>query len=312
MELIRGLHNMRPRHRGCVVTIGAFDGVHLGHQAVIRHLLQKSSELGVPSVVIVFEPLPREYFAPIEAPARIMSFREKFFALQALGVDRLMRLRFNEQLRTMTAQQFLDDIFVTGLGVRYIVLGDDFRFGNDREGDLEFIKEQGRRYGYRAGPTPTESIGGERVSSTRIRRALEAADFAEAERLLGRPYSISGKVIYGRQLGQTIGTPTANLELRRLRAPLSGVYAVEVSGAGLEAAWGVANVGVRPTIDDSIKANLEVHLLDREIGLYGQHIEVTFRHKLRDEKKFETMEELMLNIARDIDNTRDWFVRHQA
>jgi len=312
MELIRGLHNMRPRHRGCVVTIGAFDGVHLGHQAVIRHLLQKSAELAVPSVVIVFEPLPREYFAPIEAPARIMSFREKFFALQALGVDRLLRLRFNEQLRTMSAQQFLDDIFVGGLGVRYIVLGDDFRFGNDREGDLEFIREQGCRYGYRAGPTPTESIGGERVSSTRIRSALEAADFAEAERLLGRPYSISGKVIYGRQLGQTIGAPTANLELRRLRAPLSGVYAVEVSGAGLEAAWGVANVGVRPTIDDSIKANLEVHLLDREIGLYGQHIEVTFRHKLRDEQKFETMEELMLNIARDIDDTRDWFVRHQA
>jgi riboflavin kinase/FMN adenylyltransferase len=312
MELIRGLHNMRPRHRGCVVTIGAFDGVHLGHQAVIRHLLQKSKELEVPSVVIVFEPLPREYFAPLEAPARIMSFREKFYALQALGVDRLMRLRFNEQLRTMSAQQFLDDIFVDGLGVRYIVLGDDFRFGNDREGDLAFIREQGRRYGYQAGPTPTESVGGERVSSTRIRSALEAADFAEAERLLGRPYSISGKVIYGRQLGQTIGTPTANLELRRLRAPLSGVYAVEVSGAGLEAAWGVANVGVRPTIDDSIKANLEVHLLDREIGLYGQHIEVTFRHKLRDERKFETMEELMLNIARDIDNTRDWFVRHQA
>jgi riboflavin kinase/FMN adenylyltransferase len=312
MELIRGLHNMRPRHRGCVVTIGAFDGVHLGHQAVIRHLLQKSKELEVPSVVIVFEPLPREYFAPLEAPARIMSFREKFYALQALGVDRLMRLRFNEQLRTMSAQQFLDDIFVDGLGVRYIVLGDDFRFGNDREGDLAFIREQGRRYGYQAGPTPTESVGGERVSSTRIRSALEAADFAEAERLLGRPYSISGKVIYGRQLGQTIGTPTANLELRRLRAPLSGVYAVEVSGAGLDAAWGVANVGVRPTIDDSIKANLEVHLLDREIGLYGQHIEVTFRHKLRDERKFETMEELMLNIARDIDNTRDWFVRHQA
>lgn len=312
MELIRGLHNMRPRHRGCVVTIGAFDGVHLGHQAVIRHLLQKSKELGVPSVVIVFEPLPREYFAPIEAPARIMSFREKFHALRTLGVDRLMRLRFNEQLRTMSAQQFLDDIFVDGLGVRYIVLGDDFRFGNDREGDLAFIREQGRRYGYQAGPTPTESVGGERVSSTRIRSALEAADFAEAERLLGRPYSISGKVIYGRQLGQTIGTPTANLELRRLRAPLSGVYAVEVSGAGLEAAWGVANVGVRPTIDDSIKANLEVHLLDRQIGLYGQHIEVTFRHKLRDERKFETMDELMLNIARDIDNTRDWFVRHQA
>ena len=310
MELIRGLHNMRPRHRGCVVTIGAFDGVHLGHQAVIRHLLEKSAELGLPSTIIVFEPLPREYFSPLQAPARIMSFREKFFALRDLGVDRLLRVRFNERLRGISAQQFVDDIFVAGLGVRYVVLGDDFRFGNDREGDLEFIRQQGPRYGYEARPTPTLSMDGERVSSTRIREALEQADFAEAARLLGRPYSISGKVVYGRQLGQTLGTPTANLELRRLRAPLNGVYAVQVSGAGLEGALGVANVGVRPTVDDSIKANLEVHLLDREIGLYGQHIEVTFRYKLREEKKFGSVDELRENIARDIENTRAWFDRH--
>jgi riboflavin kinase/FMN adenylyltransferase len=310
MELIRGLHNMRPRHRGCVVTIGAFDGVHLGHQAVIRHLLEKSAELELPSTIIVFEPLPREYFSPIKAPARIMSFREKFFALRDLGVDRLLRVRFNERLRGMSAQQFVDDIFVAGLGVRYVVLGDDFRFGNDREGDLEFIRQQGPRYGYQARPTPTLSMDGERVSSTRIREALEQANFAEAARLLGRPYSISGKVVYGRQLGQTLGTPTANLELRRLRAPLNGVYAVQVSGAGLEGALGVANIGVRPTVDDSIKANLEVHLLDREIGLYGQHIEVTFQHKLREEKKFGSVDELRENIARDIENTRAWFDRH--
>ena len=310
MELIRGLHNMRPRHRGCVVTIGAFDGVHLGHQTVIRHLLDKSRELALPSLVIVFEPLPREYLAPLKAPARIMSFREKFFAMRALGVDRLLRVQFNESLRAMSAQQFLDDIFVTGLGVRYVVLGDDFRFGNDREGDLEFIKQQGPRYGYEARPTPTLSIDGERVSSTRIREALESADFAEAERLLGRAYSISGKVVYGRQLGRTLGTPTANLQLHRLRAPLSGVYVVEVSGAGLTGAAGVANVGVRPTVDDSIKANLEVHLLDREVALYGQHIEVTFRHKLRDEQKFGSVEELRENIARDIQNTRAWLDQH--
>ena len=307
MELIRGLHNMRPRHRGCVVTIGAFDGVHLGHQAVIKHLLEKSAELAVPSVIIVFEPLPREYFSPLEAPARIMSFREKFVAMEALGVDRLMRVRFNEGLRNMSAQRFLEDIFVDGLGVRHIVLGDDFRFGNDRQGDLEFIRQQGPRYGYGAGPTPTRSIDGERVSSTRIRQALESADFDEAQRLLGRPYSISGKVVYGRQLGRTIGTPTANVELRRLRAPLSGVYSVEVSGGGLDAAWGVANVGIRPTVEDSIKANLEVHLLDRQIALYGQHIEVRFRRKLRDEQKFGSVDELKENIARDIQNTRAWF-----
>jgi len=310
MELIRGLHNMRPRHRGCVLTIGAFDGVHLGHQAVIRHLLEKSLELGVPSLVIVFEPLPREYFSPLKAPARIMSFREKFFAMRELGVDRLLRVQFNESLRAMSAQQFLDDIFVKGLGVRYVVLGDDFRFGNDREGDLEFIRQQGPRHGYEARPTATFSIGGERVSSTRIREALETADFAAASRLLGRPYSISGKVVYGRQLGQTLGAPTANLQLDRLRAPLSGVYVVEVSGAGLDKAAGVANVGVRPTVDDSIRANLEVHLLDREIALYGQHIEVTFRHRLRAEKKFGSVGELRENIARDIENTRAWLACH--
>ncbi len=307
MEVIRGLHNLRPRHRGCVATIGAFDGVHRGHQAVIRHLLDKASAFALPSTIIVFEPLPREYFSPVEAPARIMSFWEKVRALQALGVDRVLRIRFDEQLRSMSAQRFVDEVFVAGLGVRYVVLGDDFRFGSDRQGDYEFIRQQGARYGYEAGPTPTEALDGERVSSTRIRLALEEADFDEAERLLGRPYSISGKVIYGRQLGKTIGTPTANLELRRLRAPLSGVYAVEVSGGGLNGARGVANVGVRPTVDDSIKANLEVHLLDREIELYGQHIEVTFRCKLRDERKFDSLDELRDNIARDIANTRTWF-----
>jgi riboflavin kinase/FMN adenylyltransferase len=310
MELIRGLHNLRPRHRGCVTTIGAFDGVHLGHQAVIRHLLTKAQQLSLPSAIIVFEPLPREYFAPVEAPARIMSFWEKCRALEALGVDRILRIRFNEQFRNMSAQQFVDDVFVAGLGVRYVVLGDDFRFGSDRQGDYKFIQEQGLHYGYEAGPTPTEEVDGQRVSSTRIREALESAEFPQAERLLGRPYSISGKVIYGRQLGRTIGTPTANLELRRLRAPLSGVYVVEVTGAGLERALGVANIGVRPTVDDSIKANLEVHLLDREIELYGQHIEVSFRHKLRDEQKFGSVEELKQNIARDIENARTWF--HQG
>lgn len=307
MELIRGLHNLRPRHRGCVATIGAFDGVHLGHQAVIRHLRQKAHELDLPSVVIVFEPLPREYFSPIQAPARIMSFREKFVAMRELGVDRLLRIRFNEAFRALSAKQFVDDVFVQGLGVRHVVLGDDFRFGNDRQGDLRYIQEHGEHYGYGAGPTPTLSWQGERVSSTRIREALEAAQFHRAEQMLGRPYSISGKVIYGRQLGQTIGTPTANLQLRRLRAPLSGVYVVQVSGAGLEGAQGVANVGVRPTVDDSIKANLEVHLIDRKIQLYGQHIEVSFRHKLREEKKFASVDELKVNIARDIESARTWF-----
>jgi riboflavin kinase/FMN adenylyltransferase len=307
MELIRGLHNLRPRHHGCVATIGAFDGVHLGHQSVIRHLLEQSAAFGLPSLIIVFEPLPREYFAPLKAPARIMSFWEKCRAMDALGVDRMLRIRFNEQFREMSAQKFVDDIFVAALGVRYVVLGDDFRFGADRQGDINFIREQGLRYGFEAGSTPTFTVAGERVSSTRIREALENADFAAAQALLGRPYSISGRVIYGRQLGTSIGTPTANLQLRRLRAPLSGVYTVEVSGGGLVSAPGVANVGVRPTVNDSIKANLEVHLLDRQVNLYGRHIEVTFRHKLRDEMKFGSVAELQENITRDIERTRAWF-----
>jgi riboflavin kinase / FMN adenylyltransferase len=311
MELIRGLHNLRPRHRGCVVTLGAFDGVHHGHQAVIGHLLTKARELSLPSVVIVFEPLPREYLAPLEAPARLMSFREKFVALRELGVDRVLRIRFNERLRTMSAQQFVDDIFVAGLGVKYVVLGDDFRFGNDRQGDFDFIRSEGQRYGYAAVPTPTEKLEGERVSSTRIREVLAAGEFDLAESLLGQPYRMTGRVVYGRQLGGELGVPTANMELHRLRSPLSGVFTVLVNGAGLEDAHGVANVGVRPTVNDSIKANLEVHLLDRDINLYGKRIEVTFRHKLRDEMKFESLEELKENILRDVNTTRTWFANSE-
>ncbi|MFV8817854.1 bifunctional riboflavin kinase/FAD synthetase [Haliea sp. E17] len=312
MELIRGLHNLRPKHRGCVATIGAFDGVHLGHQAVLAHLKEKAAELKLPSVVIVFEPLPREYLAPLEAPPRIMSFREKFLALEELGIDRLLRIRFNEHLRNLSAADFVRQVFVEGLGVRYVVLGDDFRFGRARQGDLGFIQEQGRVQGFEACSTPTRECDGERVSSTRIREVLEEADFELAERLLGRPYTISGKVVYGRQLGRSLGVPTANMQLFRLRAPLSGVYVVEVSGAGLERAMGVANVGVRPTVDDSITANLEVHLLDRQVSLYGRHISVCFRHKLREERKFDSLEELKANILRDIDNTRAWFAGQLA
>lgn len=307
MELIRHLHNLRPRHRGCVATIGAFDGVHIGHRAVIDRLLQKSAELELPSVVIVFEPLPREYFAPLNAPARLTSFREKFEAFEGLGVDRILRIRFTEHLQTMSAQDFIETIFVHGLGVSHVVLGDDFRFGNDRQGDFDLLSAQGERFGFDVEPTATCVVGGQRVSSTRIREALALADFELAQGLLGRPFGISGKVIYGRQLGRSLGFPTANLELHRLRSPLSGVYAVEVSGAGLDNALGVANVGTRPTVNESIKANLEVHLLNRSIDLYGKRIEVVFRHKLREEQKFDSIDELKENIARDVQQAQSWF-----
>lgn len=309
MELIRGLHNLRPRHRNCVATLGAFDGVHLGHQAVIRQLQVRGRELGLPTVVICFEPLPREYLRPLEAPARLMSFREKYLAMARLGVDRMLRIRFNEALRTMPPQAFIDRVFVEGLGVRHLVLGDDFRFGRAREGDYSMIAAQGLRYGYQAETTDTFTLDGERVSSTRIRRALAEADFALAERLLSRPYSISGKVIYGRQLGGRLGFPTANLALHRLRSPLSGVYMVRVQGAGLQAVPGVANVGTRPTVNDSICANLEVHLLEGSPQLYGRHIEVTFLRKLRDEVRFPSVEVLREQIAADVAEARARFSR---
>jgi riboflavin kinase/FMN adenylyltransferase len=307
MELIRGLHNLRPRHRGCVATIGAFDGVHHGHRAVLGHLLEKSRELGLPSVVILFEPLPREYFSPLQAPARLMSFREKFDALSALGIDRVLRIRFDESLRTMSAQDFIREIFVEGLGVRYVVVGDDLRFGHDREGDYFLMQAEGERYGYETMHTATLGHSGTRVSSTRIREALAAGDFDLAEQLLGRRYSISGKVIYGRQLGAGLGSPTANLELHRLRPPLSGVFVVEVTGLPGAPLRGVANVGTRPTVADSIRANLEVHLLDFTDNIYGRRIEVTFLDKLREEIKFDSVESLKAQIQQDIAAAREYF-----
>jgi len=313
MELIRGLHNLRPRHRGCVVTIGAFDGVHNGHRAVLGHLLEKAAELDLPSVVILFEPLPREYFAPREAPARLMSFREKFEALEALGVDRVLRVRFDESLRTMGAVEFITRIFVDGLGAKYIVVGDDLRFGHDREGDFELMRAQGEIHGYQTMHTATLGISGTRVSSTRIREALENADFMLAEALMGRPYSISGKVVFGQQRGRQLGAPTANMELHRLRAPLLGVYVVEVvvegEGAGDNARPlpAVANVGTRPTVGDGFRANLEVHLLDYSGDLYGKRLRVSFRQKIRDEQKFESLDDLQTQIHRDIAYGREFF-----
>ncbi len=309
MELIRGLHNLRPRHRGCVATIGAFDGVHNGHRTVLGHLLEKSAELALPSVVILFEPLPREYFAPSEAPPRLMSFREKFRALQELGIDRVLRIRFDEALRSMNAADFMQRIFVDGLGVRYIVVGDDLRFGHDRTGDFEMMKAQGLRHGYEAMHTDTLGISGARVSSTRVREALLAADFATAEDLLGRPYSITGKVVYGDQRGRSLDAPTANMQLHRLRAPLSGVYVAQVSGIGPTPLPAVANVGARPTVGDGSRAILEVHLLDFDASLYGKTITVTFREKIRDEVKFDSLDELKQQIHRDIAYGHGFFKR---
>ncbi|WP_019531172.1 bifunctional riboflavin kinase/FAD synthetase [Dasania marina] len=307
MELIRGIHNLRPRHRACVATIGAFDGVHRGHQAVLNALIAKGRDMGLPTTVVVFEPLPREFFAPRQAPPRLMSFREKFLALKQLGIDRILRVRFDAHCRDMDAGEFVQQVFVDGLAVKYIVVGDDLHFGHNREGDFAFLKEYGERVGFKVSDTQTLVADAQRISSSRIREALQASDFALAEQLLSRPYSITGRVILGQQLGRTLGSPTANVQLRRIQTAMSGVYAAQVRLRDGRLCNAVANVGTRPTVGDLIKAILEVHLLAFDELLYGQNIEVIFRHKIRDEQKFASLEALKTQIHSDIHAAQAFF-----
>jgi len=310
MELIRGRHNLRPHHRGCAVTIGAFDGVHLGHQSVLTHLRQQAKSLEVPTTVVTFEPLPREYLRPLEAPPRITTLRDKWPLLAECGVDRVLCLPFNDSLRQLSAREFVEEVFVSGLGVRYLAFGDDFRFGNRREGDLDYVRALADEFGYAVAPTPTLELGGDRVSSTRIRAALAEADFELAAQLLGRPFELAGRVLHGQKLGRQLDAPTANIALHRIRSPLQGVYAVRVCGGGLEEAPGVANVGVKPTIGESLEATLEVHVLEGSPDLYGERLTVRFRHKLRDEQKFPSLDALKAGIAADKANARTWLANH--
>ena len=310
MELIRGRHNLRPRHRGCAVTIGAFDGVHLGHQAVLTHLKEEAGALGVSTTVVTFEPLPGEYLRPLEAPPRITTLRDKWPLLEACGVERVLCLPFNDRLRTLSARAFVEQVFVEGLGVRYLAFGDDFRFGNRREGDLDYVRALADEFGYAVAPTPTLEADGERISSTRIRAALAEADFEGARRLLGRPFEMAGRVQHGQKLGRQLDAPTANIALHRIRSPLHGVYAVSVWSKGLDGVPGVANVGVKPTIGDSLEATLEVHVLEGSPDLYGERLTVRFRHKLRDEQKFPSLDALKEGIAADKAIARAWFAEH--
>jgi len=306
MELIRGLHNLKPRHHGCVATIGNFDGVHLGHQAVIGQLAVKSGDLGVPTTVITFEPQPREYFTHGQTPARLTRLREKLQALRRYAVDRVLVLRFDARLADMEAEEFIDRILIDGLGVRYLVVGDDFRFGHRRAGDFAMLQRAGKAHGFQVVNLHTFSIDGERVSSTRIRDALAEGNLAAAEKLLGRPYRMSGRVARGDQRGRTIGFPTANLHLHRKKVPLSGVFAVELFGLEREPVQGVANVGTRPTVDGT-RTLLEVHLFDFDRDIYGRYVDVDFLHGIRDEMRFESFDALKAQIARDVDAARRYF-----
>jgi riboflavin kinase/FMN adenylyltransferase len=299
MQLVRGLHNLRPQHRGCVATIGNFDGLHRGHQAILARLRERAAELGVPSCVVIFEPQPREFFAPQTAPARLTRLRDKLELFAAEGVDRVLCLSFNQRLSKLSAAQFVEAVLIDGLGIRHLEVGDDFRFGCDRAGDFDFLQHAGIAHGFSVEAAQTVEIDGVRVSSTKVRTALAGADFMLAERLLGRPFRMSGRVLHGQKLARQLGTPTANVQLKRRRVPLSGVYLVSADIDGK--AWpGVANIGVRPTVAGDGSAHLEVHLLDFAGDLYGRRLTVAFHQKLRDEQRFASLEALKTAINADV------------
>ncbi|NOZ10906.1 MAG: bifunctional riboflavin kinase/FAD synthetase [Gammaproteobacteria bacterium] len=308
MELIRGLHNLQPRHHGCVATIGNFDGVHLGHQAVIGQLAEQADHFGVPSTVMIFEPQPQEFFAPDQAPARLTRLREKLLALRRYSVDRVLCARFDSRFSGMVAENFIHDILFKGLGVKYLVVGDDFRFGHDRRGDFAMLQRVGGDHGFQVVNMHSFTVDGERVSSTRIRKALAAGDLVVAEKLLGRPYRMCGRVAHGDKRGRTIGFPTANIHLHRKNVPLRGVFAVELFGIEGEPVAGVANVGTRPTVDGT-RTLLEVHLFDFDKDIYGHYVNVNFKHKLRDERRFDDFEALKAQIDADVVEAREYFGR---
>ena len=295
-------HGALPPARGrCALTIGNFDGVHRGHRALIERVVAKARELNVTSCVLTFEPHPREFFAPAAAPARLTRLREKLELLGAAGVARVHLIHFNARFAALSAERFIREVLVRGLGTQWLLVGHDFRFGAQRKGDFASLEG----HGFALESMADVALDGERVSSSAVRAALAAGDFARAERLLGRPYTLSGRVVHGAKLGHTLGFPTANIPLAQ-RPPLGGIYVVEVAGLG----HGVASVGLRPTVNPVLKPLLEVHLLERGGDLYGRRLRVRFLRKLRDEAKFDGLPELREAIARDAAEAREYFARH--
>ncbi len=288
------------------LTIGNFDGVHLGHQAMLARLKQQARSLGLPACVLTFEPHPLELFAPQTAPTRLTSLREKLELLAAEGIECVHVSRFDRAYASLTAEAFIERVLIKGLGMRWLLIGDDFRFGARRAGDFSLLREASGRHGFALEAMPTVKFEGARVSSSAVRAALVAGRLAEAAVLLGRPYSISGRVVPGDKLGRQLGYPTANVQLRHNRPPLSGIFAVSTLDAQGRARSGAASLGLRPTVDHSGRPKLEVHLFDFSGNLYGQHLRVDFLHKIRDEEKFSDLEQLKARIAEDCAIAREF------
>jgi riboflavin kinase/FMN adenylyltransferase len=289
------------------LTIGNFDGVHIGHQAMLARLTEAANRLDVPPCVMTFEPHPREFFAPDKAPTRLTSLREKLELLARFGVERAYVCRFNFEFAKTAPEDFIDRILHRGLAARWILVGDDFRFGARRGGDLAMLKQSANGCGFEVHAMNSVMADGVRVSSTAVREALATGDMRCAQRLLGRPYSISGRVVSGDHIGRKLGFPTANVLMKHNRPALSGIFAVEVHGLGTQPLRGAASLGVRPTVTNVPQPCLEVHLLDFERDIYGAHLQVDFLHKLRDEEKYVDVETLKRAIAVDVKNTREYF-----
>ncbi len=308
MEFFRGLHSLPPHKKPgpgpCVATIGNFDGVHRGHQQVVSALKKEGERRDLPVAVVVFEPTPQEFFAGDRSPARLTRFGEKYHLLEDAGVDKLVCLKFGSALSAMSPVEFVQCLLVDGMQLTHLVVGDDFRFGKDRAGDFGFLTEAGERSGFTVARTDSFVLDSARVSSSGIRQALKQGDLAQAERWLGRPYGMKGRVIEGEKLGRKLGFPTANIHPRRTVCPVHGIYAVRVDGAGLGLWPGVASIGSRPTVTAGEEIVLEVHLFDFSGKLYGELLEVLLLHKLREEKRFESIEVLIEEMKKDADQAR--------
>ncbi len=294
------------------LTIGNFDGIHLGHQAMLTRLKKAAKQLNLITCVMTFEPHPREFFTPNQAPSRLTSLREKLELLTKLNIDRTIVYRFNHNFSQISPEIFISQILVKTLSVRWMLIGDDFRFGAKRAGDIAMLKTFASKHNFEIEEMPNFAINNQRVSSTGVRNALTVGDLNSVHQMLGRPYSISGRIIHGAKLGKKLGFPTANVHMRHNRIPLSGIFVVEVKGAiastPAKIIPGVASLGVRPAVYTNGKPTLEVHLLDFNQEIYDRHIQVNFLHKLRDEEMFPNLEALTTQIKQDVENTRNYFL----
>ena len=305
MQLIRGTHNLKIADRGCVATIGNFDGVHLGHQAVLARVMAQAEALSLPSLVMLFEPQPMEYFRPEAAPARLTSVREKIQILAKLGIDRVLVIQFDHTFSQLTADEFIQELLVEKLAVQHLFVGDDFSFGKGRTGNFETLVLAGQQHGFRVENMDSIAIGQARISSTLIRQSLLDGDMKTVECMLGRPYALCGRVTHGNKRGRTIGFPTINLPLHRRVSPVWGIFAVRVNGLGEHALPGVASIGNRPMVEGDDRFLLEVHLFDFDRQIYGERVETELVAKLRDEQKFESFEIMRQQIVLDAEQARE-------